>query len=264
MAQPPSPILLCIGGHDPTGGAGIAADIESARALGCQPISLISALTRQDSHNVQQLHPNDPDAFQQQARCLLADIRPDIIKIGLIGSLPIAHAIQQLLEQRPDTPVILDPILAAGGGAVLARQQLIRHIAQQLAPRALLLTPNSPELAQLQQAGYQRPPHQWLITTGGHGSEQTDGELHHRLQGPLANAQQTQAFTSARLPDQYHGSGCTFASACAAHIAHGLNIPQAIQAALDFTHQALHQAQHPGSGQAIPQRINARPPTQAT
>ncbi|MBM4200717.1 MAG: hydroxymethylpyrimidine/phosphomethylpyrimidine kinase, partial [Gammaproteobacteria bacterium] len=143
------PVVLCLSGHDPTGGAGIQADIETLFRLGCHPCTVVTALTEQDTVDVRAVHPQAPDAFMAQARTLIADLPVSAVKIGLLGSAGIAEAIAQLLDALPGVPLVLDPILAAGGGHPLASKTLAAVIEQRLLPRVDVLTPNSNEARQL-------------------------------------------------------------------------------------------------------------------
>jgi len=112
----PRPIVLCLSGHDPVGGAGVQADIETISRLGCHACTVITALTVQDSADVHSIFPLDTTLFLQQARCVIADMRPNAIKIGLLGSADMAASVASLLRELPEIPVVLDPVLAAGGG----------------------------------------------------------------------------------------------------------------------------------------------------
>ncbi|MDD1649456.1 MAG: bifunctional hydroxymethylpyrimidine kinase/phosphomethylpyrimidine kinase, partial [Methylococcaceae bacterium] len=114
--SPHPPVVLCLSGHDPTGGAGLQADIETLRALGCHPATVVTALTAQDTRDVQAVYPQAPDLFLSQARLVLADLPVAAIKIGLLGSAGIALAVVKLIGEAGPVPVVLDPILAAGGG----------------------------------------------------------------------------------------------------------------------------------------------------
>src|SRR5689334_3716385 len=129
--SPQNPVVLCISGHDPVGGAGIQADIETVSALGGHALSLISCATVQDSRNVSSVRATDLALLRAQAEVLLADARVAAIKIGLLGG---AEQIPWLLEviQRCKAPAVLDPVLRAGGGADLATQDLVEAMRKDL------------------------------------------------------------------------------------------------------------------------------------
>jgi hydroxymethylpyrimidine/phosphomethylpyrimidine kinase len=251
------PIVLSFSGHDPSGGAGVQADMETIISHHCHSCSVITALTEQDSHNVKKLLPQNPQAIVQQAQTLLADFQVSAIKIGLIGHADTVQAIQQILLQHPRIPVILDPVLAAGGGTPLANQQLLDGIVEWLLPLTTVLTPNSQEARQL--AGeddllvcgrsLQAKGAEFVLITGSHESTE---QVHNQLFTPEGKVH---TFNWERLPHSYHGSGCTLASAIAALMAQGLDAFTAISEAQDYTWQALEAAYQPGSGQHNPDRF---------
>ena len=251
------PVVLCFSGHDPSGGAGIQADSEAIVSLQGHCCSIITALTAQDTRNVTAVYPQSPEAIIQQAEILLADVSVKAVKIGLIADSKIVSAIVQILKQLPGIPVVLDPVLAAGGGSELANQALIAVINEQLLPLITLITPNSPEarrltglqnLADCAQA-LQGKGADYVLITGSHESTE---QVHNQLFMP---EQLEQTFTWERLPHSYHGSGCTLASAIAALLAQGLDMFTACNEAQDYTWQALQQAYQPGKGQYHPQRF---------
>jgi hydroxymethylpyrimidine/phosphomethylpyrimidine kinase len=147
--KPQLPVVLCLSGHDPTGGAGIQADIETVSRFGCYPCSVVTALTVQDTHNVRKILPQRSGELLEQARTVLLDLPVDAVKIGLLGSVDIVYAVDELLKIAGGIPVVLDPILAAGGGTNLANEALIEALIETLIPRATVLTPNSPEARKL-------------------------------------------------------------------------------------------------------------------
>ncbi|MGH8517735.1 MAG: bifunctional hydroxymethylpyrimidine kinase/phosphomethylpyrimidine kinase, partial [Panacagrimonas sp.] len=142
------PALLCLSGHDPTGGAGVHADIEAAGAQGVPALSIITALTVQDSRNVQVVRTVDPDLVERQIATLAADADIRAIKIGLLGDVALVPVIAAWIG-RLGVPVVLDPVLRAGGGTELAGSRLQDAIARELMPRATLATPNAAEARRL-------------------------------------------------------------------------------------------------------------------
>lgn len=251
------PIVLCFSGHDPSGGAGIQADIETIVSHQCHAASVVTALTEQDSRNVKKLIPQRPDDIVSQAETLLADFPIAAIKIGLIGRHETAKAIRQIVRQHPRIPVVLDPVLAAGGGTELADRQLLDAIVDGLLPLTTVLTPNSQEARRL--AGQddlsdcgrslQAKGAEYVLITGSHEASDV---VHNRLFMP---DDKSETFNWERLPHSYHGSGCTLASAIAALLAQGLDAFTAITEAQEFTWQALAAAYRPGQGQHNPSRL---------
>jgi hydroxymethylpyrimidine/phosphomethylpyrimidine kinase len=256
MRNPP-PVVLCFSGHDPTGGAGLQADIETLTSLGCRPCTVVTALTAQDTTNVLTLLPQKKADFLQQARLLIADLPVSLVKVGLLGSSDIALAVAGLLAgELAGVRVVLDPVLAAGGGKSLAREELVEVIRHHLLPLTFVLTPNIPEARQLT-GGMGSPDQcaaellrlgcQQVLITGTHD---TDGEVVNRLYQPKAMS----SWNWARLPHEYHGSGCTLASALAAGLAKGLAIEEACLLAQRFTWGALESGFRLGKGQCLPNR----------
>jgi hydroxymethylpyrimidine/phosphomethylpyrimidine kinase len=251
------PIVLCFSGHDPSGGAGIQADIETIVSHQCHAASVITALTEQDSRNVKKLIPQNPGDIVSQAETLLADFPVAAFKIGLIGHHETAWAIQGILRQHHGIPVVLDPVLAAGGGTELADRQLLDVIVAGLLPLTTVLTPNSVEARRLAEQedlsdcgrSLQAKGAEFVLITGSH---ETSDMVHNRL---FMAENQTETFNWERLPHSYHGSGCTLASAIAALLAQGLDAFTAIAEAQEFTWQSLAAAYRPGLGQHNPNRL---------
>lgn len=254
---PTRPIVLCFSGHDPSGGAGIQADIETLISHNCHPASIITALTEQDSRNVKKLIPQRPDDIIRQAETLLSDFSISAIKIGLIGQQEIALAIGKVLQQCAGIPVILDPVLAAGGGTVLAGNALIETLLENLLPLATIVTPNSEEArkltgtSDLMSCGRQLQTlgAEYVLLTGTH-EDSIMVQNHLFMPDDLS-----ETFNWERLPHCYHGSGCTLASAIAALLAQGLDMFTAVNEAQEYTWQALAAAYQPGRGQHNPQRL---------
>ncbi|WP_028302920.1 bifunctional hydroxymethylpyrimidine kinase/phosphomethylpyrimidine kinase [Oceanospirillum maris] len=259
MHSHPAPaVTLVLAGHDPSGGAGIQADIESIRALGGYPATVITATTTQNSHNVQGIHPVNANDLIAQARMILDDLPISAIKIGLLGNIENIEAIHTLLRDHPDLPVIFDPILQAGGGKKLSSQEMIAAISDLLLPYTTLLTPNTQELKQLSpNADSVAAQAQHLINlgcqhialTGTHADTPT---VINKLYGSHGEMQHK---SWPRLAGDYHGSGCTFASACAALISQGADICNAVEMAQSFTWKSLESAHKLSEGQYLPNRF---------
>jgi hydroxymethylpyrimidine/phosphomethylpyrimidine kinase len=248
--------VLTLAGHDPTGGAGVQADIEAIAAQGVAAFSVITALTVQDSTNVQRVEAVAPALLQQTLAVLLADCRVDAIKIGLIGDAAQVPVIAATLDQLA-VPVVLDPVLRAGGGTPLANAELKAALLRELLPRVTLLTPNAAEARRLSGCAAVDGAGPALLAAGAGAVLVTGGDE------PTAGVQDVlfrpgrppQAFTAARIAGGFHGAGCTLASAIAARLALGEPLPQAIDTARRFTHEALQQARALGQGRRIPRRL---------
>jgi len=252
------PIVLCLSGHDPSGGAGLQADIEALLAQGCHTAPTVTALTVQDTVNVSNFRVLDRDWVLAQANAVLADLPVAAVKLGMLGSREMLETVVELLRAHPHLPVICDPVLRAGGGGALGKDEVGHAMRELLLPLSLIATPNLPEariLAELPEGTADQCaerllpycPH--LLITGGHGDER---EVHNRL---YSRDGSRQTFICQRLPGSYHGSGCTLASALAGRLAQGEALVSAVQSALNYTWRTLRDAEQPGKGQYIPRRL---------
>ncbi|HFE37893.1 MAG TPA: hydroxymethylpyrimidine/phosphomethylpyrimidine kinase, partial [Gammaproteobacteria bacterium] len=111
------PVVMCFSGNDSTGGAGIQADIETLSGMGCHAAPVITSITVQDTRNVVGYYPLSGPMIVEQARAVLEDMPVVAFKVGMLGSVEVVEAVQVILDDYPNLPVILDPVLAAGGGA---------------------------------------------------------------------------------------------------------------------------------------------------
>jgi hydroxymethylpyrimidine/phosphomethylpyrimidine kinase len=251
------PVVLSFSGHDPSGGAGVQADLETVASHQCHSVSVITALTEQDTHNVTKLIPQNPGQIISQAMTLMADVPVNVIKIGLLGHPQTVQAIASIIEQNPDIPVVLDPVLAAGGGTDFSDEALIKAIVDFLLPLTTILTPNSEEARRL--TGFEdlmecglsllEKGCRYVLITGTH--EKTDAVSNLLFHGRRS----AKTYTWNRLPYNYHGSGCTLAASIAALVAQGLDVLDAISEAQEYTWNALASGFQPGKGQHIPNRF---------
>lgn len=264
------PLVLAVGGHDPSGGAGIQADIEALAANGAHAVTLVTCLTLQDSCDVRELHPLSPGLLTEQAELLLADSQVAAVKIGLLGSSEMVAAVAGILRKLPTVPCVLDPVLAAGGGNELAGSKLVEGIRRDLLPLCNLLTPNTTEAIRLSGLAADAEPQacaerlltagcEAVLTTGTHDQQTSDKVIHRLFHSaePVFNSEWP------RLPGEYHGSGCTLASAIAAGLAAGTPLQRAVELGLDYTWQSLNAAFNSGRCQATPERLYPLGPRQA-
>jgi len=244
------PIVLAFAASDPTGGAGLQADLLTLAAMGCHPLSVLTAFTVQDTTGVESVHAVDAERVRAQAEALLADMRVAAFKLGVLGSADNVHAIADLLSEHPEVPVVLDPVLASGRGDALASDDTLRAMCELLVPQSTILTPNSIEARRL--GGVERLLEigcEFVLVTGTHeAGEEVVNTLYDR--GGVVRADRWQ-----RLPGSYHGSGCTLASAIAAALANGRGVPEAVHDAQEYTWQTLAAAFRPGCGQFLPNRF---------
>ena len=264
QTPPHPPIVLTFAASDPSGGAGIQADLMALSANGCHPLSVLTALTVQDTVGVAKILPFDSDWISEQARVLLADIPVNTFKIGMLGNISNIEAIAEILAEHPDAPLVFDPVLASGRGDAFADKEMIVAIQELLLPRSTVLTPNSIEARRLtarsqeDEASIPLPTCaerlielgcQYVLLTGTHEDTPLVSNDLYTRQG-LVRSDRWE-----RLPGSYHGSGCTLASAVAAHLAHGLSVEEATRKAQEYTWQALAAGFLPGKGQFIPDRF---------
>lgn len=256
------PAVLCAGGHDPSGGAGLIADAEAVRAAGGHAIGLVTCLTNQDSQGLRGLYPQPPARFEEQWRTLTADSPIAAIKIGLIGTASLARTLVRLIGEQADRPIVLDPVLATGAGDPVADHALVETLQRKLIGATTLITPNWPEARTLADAATPDACAarllargcRWVLITGTHA----DGpEVINRLYGRDGHRQ---SWGWPRLSGEYHGSGCTLASAIAARLAAGQELVDAVAEAQAYTWQALARARRTGRGQLTPNRLFALDP----
>lgn len=257
MTQTHKPVVLCLSGHDPSGGAGVQADIETIISHQCHAASVITTLTEQNTHNVKKMLPQPAEAIIAQARTILEDLPVKVIKIGLIGHAETAKAIHTILTEYSALPVILDPVLSAGGGTVLSNAALIETVIELLLPRTTILTPNSIEARQLakdydlQICGTKllKLGCEYVFITGAH---EENTVVSNRL---FNEGKCIETYTWDRLPHNYHGSGCTLSSSIAALMAHGLEVETCMLEAQEYTWNSLNAGYQLSTGQHIPNRL---------
>ncbi|MFO7603687.1 MAG: hydroxymethylpyrimidine/phosphomethylpyrimidine kinase [Gammaproteobacteria bacterium] len=259
MNTPPTlPVVLCFSGLDPSGGAGIQADIETIVSMGAHPAPVITALTVQDTIAVKRFEAVDSLLLVEQARAVLEDMQVSAIKIGMLANRANIEAIHSLLVDYPTTPVVLDPVLSGGGGGRLLDEDAFDALITLLLPQTTVLTPNSIEARSLARDADSLPACaeslldkgcDYVLITGAH--EATEGIVNTLY----SNHRELEQTDWQRLPHQYHGSGCTLAAAIAALLAQGLDPVMAINEAQAFTWESLKHAQRIGMGQLIPNRL---------
>ncbi len=252
------PTVLVFGGHDPSGGAGIAADIATLLALGCHPIVVITAITVQNTKQVERFQLLEAELIAAQAGALLEDTPIAACKTGMLGSASIVAAVTEVVAALSAVPLVVDPILCADAGGPLGEPDLVPALQSSLLPRATLATPNINECRALTATGEADQAAEALMASGCEnvlvtGTHAATTQVVHRLyQGSTETVERSQW---PRLPGVFHGSGCTLAAAVAAHLAYGQPMSEAVNNALEYTWQSLRRGYRVGSGQHIPQRI---------
>ena len=254
------PCVLVFSGSDPSGGAGLQADITAIAALGAHPMSVVTVLTVQDNQSVFGVYPVAADLVRQQAQVLVDRIEIAAVKLGIVGNRAnaevIAAIIRDLRTRQPNLPVVFDPVLANGAGDTLSNEDPIAAIAPLFA-LATVITPNRIEANRI--CGADQHPDvqaldllargcQHVLLKGGHGPEQD-----HVLNRWYAKDQE-RSWSWPRLPGEFHGSGCTLAAALSALLAQGMQMEQAIAAAQTYCQQTLASSYAIADGQRIPNR----------
>ncbi|MGI9304745.1 MAG: bifunctional hydroxymethylpyrimidine kinase/phosphomethylpyrimidine kinase [Gammaproteobacteria bacterium] len=252
------PMIMAFAGLDPTGGAGVQADIEAVASMGCHAAPVATCVTVQDTTNVKGFVPLDPELVMQQARAVLEDMPIAAIKIGMTGDSGIVEAIHTVLTDYPDIPVVFDPVLNAGGGGMLSRDEIVTAIRTLLLPLSTVITPNSHEARALAPEGDTLDAcamallghgAEYVLVTGAH--ENTPQVINH-LYG---NNRKLDSYSWERLQHSYHGSGCTLAAAIAGLLAQGYEPVGAVHEAQEYTWRTLSCGYRSGMGQCLPDRF---------
>ena len=250
------PLVLCLSGLDPSGGAGLQADIETLSSLGCHPVSIATCLTVQDTVNLRSLHPVDPALIEEQVSVIVKDMPIRAIKIGILGCDKTVAVISRILAKLAHLPIILDPITGAGGGHPTSSAATQQLICRTLFQYCAVITPNLTELHSLSGQIQLQPAIEALLKFGAQHVLVTDSAPDSSLIVNTLwdrNGQICEEHWQ-RQPHIYHGSGCTLASAIAAYLAHGKPVKAACQQAQLYTWQSIRLGQQLGSGQHIPRR----------
>ena len=245
------PTALTIAGSDSGGGAGIQADLKTFSALGVYGMSVITALTAQNTRAVTGIFPVDPGFVREQIDAVFNDIRVDAVKIGMLGDAKLIRAVREGLEAHDPPALVLDPVMVAKSGDALLAPEAVSALVEDLMPIADVITPNLPEAQAI--LGDTRPitdvdamdeaatrllemGPEAVLLKGGHltGGESPD---------LLASKGERRWLFGRRIETpNTHGTGCTLSSAVAAGLAHGLEIPDAIADAKDYIAEAIAEA----------------------
>jgi len=242
----------------------LSADLLTIASMGCHPLTVVTAVTVQDTSGVDGILPIDSEWLADQARAMLEDVPVAAFKIGLLGSVENIAVMAEILSDYPDIPMVLDPVLASGRGDELANEDMLDAMRELLIPQATIITPNSMEARRLASDDENEEDDpaldecaqrllsmgcEYVLITGTH--EQTS-----KVINTLYNENGIVSSDSwARLSGIYHGSGCTLSSAIASLLAQGVGVPEAVKEAQEYTWQTLNAGFRPGMGQHIPDRL---------
>jgi hydroxymethylpyrimidine/phosphomethylpyrimidine kinase len=254
------PLVLTFSASDPTAGAGLQADVLTIAALGAHPLTVLTGLTAQNTVGVKRFEPCGPEWIEDQLQALLEDgIVPSAIKTGVLGSVAAVAAVLKARQLWPNVPLVVDPVRASGRGDSFGGQALFDCFRNELFPIVDLLTPNWPEAQAFTGADTVDEAGVRLLQMGckavllkGEHLDET-GEVVNRL---YVQGRGVVEFPCERLPAQYHGSGCTLASACAVGLGQGLSVDDAVELGLEYTWQSLSYGFAVGRGQLIPDRMH--------
>ncbi|MBP1851449.1 bifunctional hydroxymethylpyrimidine kinase/phosphomethylpyrimidine kinase [Rhizobium halophytocola] len=228
--------LLSIAGSDPSGGAGIQADLKSFSARGVFGMAAMTALTAQNTRGVTAVHRLPPDFVRAQVEAVFADIRVDAVKIGMLAEAGIVEAVASTLRRHREVPVVLDPVMVAKGGTSLLDAAAVVALKTQLVPLARLITPNLPEAAALLGRAEARSREEMLeqarrllalgpeavLVKGGHLTGDDSPDL-------LVTTGEAHWFEGERIVTaNTHGTGCSLSSAIAAELAKGAPMRDAV------------------------------------
>jgi hydroxymethylpyrimidine/phosphomethylpyrimidine kinase len=240
--------VLTIAGSDSSGGAGIQADLKTFAAIGCYGMSVITALTAQNTRGVVGIHAVPPAFAVQQIEAVFADIGADAVKIGMLYSAELVAAVAEALKKHGARKIVLDPVMVAQSGDKLLQEDAVEAIKVHLMPLADVVTPNLPEASVLtghslknwkdvERAAKILAEHgsRSVLIKGGHGAENKSIDLLF-----LAGANRFIRLEAERIKTRNnHGTGCTLSSAIAAYLARGSDIETAVQKAKAFMNQAI-------------------------
>lgn len=238
------PYVLSIAGSDPSGGAGLQADLKTFAAFGVYGMAAVSALTAQNTRGVRAVEPVSPAWLRAQLDALADDLPIHAVKIGMLGAAPLVEEVARFLERVPHAPVVLDPVLRSTSGRPLL-DEAGRSALHALLPRVTLVTPNLPEAEALW--GGWPPDHlaPAVLLKGGHGA---GARLEERL---ILAGELRQRWEHPRHPGEVHGTGCALSSAIAACLALGQPLESAISEGLAFVDANYRRAQFPGGGAGL-------------
>jgi hydroxymethylpyrimidine/phosphomethylpyrimidine kinase len=263
-AYPLPPVVLTFAAADPSGGAGLQADLLTLSSMGCHALSVVTALTVQDTAGVDAIAPVDAEWVADQARLLLEDMTVQSFKVGYAATVENIAAIAEIVSDYPDVPLILDPVLLSARAEESAVDDLVAALRDLLVPQATVVTCSAADLRRLMQEDPDEPEEgsiddcaarlaqlgaEFVLVTGTH---QNTPEIVNTLYGAQGIVRQDKW---ERLPGRFHGAGCTLSAAIAATLANGLELAEAIRDAQEYTWQTLAAGFRPGMGRVLPDRF---------
>jgi hydroxymethylpyrimidine kinase/phosphomethylpyrimidine kinase len=250
--------VLCIGGSDSSGGAGIQADLKAVSACGCHGLSVVTAITAQNTLGVQDIYPVTPKFVARQLEAVLSDIGADTVKTGMLLTAGVVQIVVKKIKEYNISKVVVDPVMIAKGGRSLMQDKAREVLVKKLLPLAFVVTPNIPEAEELTRSKIKSVGEMKkaaalihklgvknVLIKGGHlpGAKQSgaidilyDGKKYYAFSAPWIDSYDT------------HGTGCTYASALAAEIARGENVIAAVEKAKNLVTDAIKNSLKIGAG----------------
>ncbi len=246
---------LTIAGSDPTGGAGLQADLKVFRSLGVHGLSVVSAVTAQNTEGVDFISPVDRESLEKQLRVLLSDIRPDASKAGMLYSVWAVEIIARMFMESSPANLVVDPVTVSSAGTSLVGEGTLDAIREKLFPLSRVITPNIYEASVLtgimieNRDGMEEAAKalkdtgpEGVVITGGHLDDIAldlyyDGEFH--------------AVEGEKIKGEYHGTGCAFSAAITGLLALGHSPLESVRQAKEFVNHAIKKAYHPGKGMGL-------------
>jgi hydroxymethylpyrimidine/phosphomethylpyrimidine kinase len=248
-------IALTIAGSDPTGGAGLQADLKVFMAFEVLGLSVVSAITAQNTEGVDSLLPIERDFLEKQLHTLLSDMRPDAIKIGMLFSSWAVELVAEIIKEYSLSNLVIDPVTVSSSGMPLAENGTLDALREILFPLSKLITPNIYEASVLTGVTIENKKNmeeaakilkdmgpEVVVITGGHLEEIAldlyyDGEFH--------------AVEGEKIKGEYHGTGCAFSAAITASLALGHTPLESVRRAKEFINKAIKKAYYPGKGMGL-------------
>ena len=244
---------LTVAGSDPSGGAGIQADIKTMQALGVYGMSVITSLTAQNTLGVTGIHDVPRDFLEAQINAVFEDIFPNAVKVGMVSSAELAQVIADRLRYYSAKNIVVDPVMVSTSGSTLAKDGCVKLMEEKLFPLAALLTPNIPEAERLwgkhisnredMQNCAEELSQKYgcaVLLKGGHFEGGADDVLVH---------QKVIWLTGERIDNpNTHGTGCTLSSAIASYLARGESLEEAVKKAKDYLTGAIRAGLNLGKG----------------
>lgn len=249
------PVVLTIAGFDPCGGAGIAADLKTFAAHNCYGVAAITALTVQNTQSLTRVYPVEGWKLKESIDALLEDGRIAAIKVGMLGDGANAEVVRESLMRNSSIPVVIDPVLRSAGGADLLDGAGLDILRENLLGLATVITPNLQEAATLtglkvESVDEMKASAQKLIAMGARAVVVTGGHLEKAID-VYTDGTAWETFVGDKVkPDNTHGTGCTFSSAVAAHLALGRQLRDAVVLAKAYVSEAIRKAFSIGPGRS--------------